>query len=93
MHVPNTIFTRLVLRLLSAASTLVAAAAYAASPGITGTNGANANFALVAAPGYISQPDGTSIYSWGYGCNTAPGSSQFKPVAITTGTCRAGKMR
>jgi FtsP/CotA-like multicopper oxidase with cupredoxin domain len=32
---------------------------------------------LIAQPAYISQPDGAAIYSWGYGCNTAPNG--FKP--------------
>ena len=41
--------------------------AQAAAPGITGPT-----FNLQAAPGYISQPDGTSVYTWGYGCNGTP---------------------
>ena len=54
--------------------------AHAAAPGITGLS-----FDLSAAPGYINQPDGNSIYSWGYGCNTQP--SGFAPATITGATC------
>jgi FtsP/CotA-like multicopper oxidase with cupredoxin domain len=42
-------------------------AAHAAAPGITGPS-----FSLTAQESYISQPDGQSIYSWGYGCSVAP---------------------
>jgi FtsP/CotA-like multicopper oxidase with cupredoxin domain len=56
----------------TALASLLAAAAQAAVPGITGTS-----FALRAAAAYISQPDGTSTYSWGYGCS---GSASFLPL-------------
>ncbi len=56
-----------------------AVAARAAAPGITGPV-----FNLTAQPAYISQPDGQSVYSWGYGCNGAP--SGFAPAGIT-GNC------
>jgi FtsP/CotA-like multicopper oxidase with cupredoxin domain len=46
---------------------LLAATAYGAAPGITGPT-----FNLTATDAYLSQPDGQSIYSWGYGCNGAP---------------------
>ncbi|MGA7178365.1 MAG: multicopper oxidase family protein [Thiobacillaceae bacterium] len=49
--------------------------AQGAAPGITGPS-----FDLVASPAYISQPDGQSVYSWGYGCNTTP--SGFAPATI-----------
>jgi FtsP/CotA-like multicopper oxidase with cupredoxin domain len=62
-----------------AAGLLLTAAAQAAAPGITGPT-----FDLTAAPAYISQPDGQSVYSWGYGCNTQP--SGFVPTAITAPT-------
>lgn len=51
--------------------------AYSAVPGITGPT-----FNLVANASYISQPDGASIYAWGYGCDGAPAG--FAPFA---GTC------
>src|SRR6516164_4619115 len=45
----------------------LAAAAFGAAPGITGPT-----FNLTAQPAFLNQPDGESIYSWGYGCNGAP---------------------
>lgn len=54
--------------------------AHAAAPGITGPS-----FDLSAAAGYINQPDGNSVYSWGYGCNTQP--SGFAPATITAAPC------
>jgi FtsP/CotA-like multicopper oxidase with cupredoxin domain len=72
---------RVLLRRASAAIGLVimSSAAEAAVHGITGTT-----FNLDAAAGYISQPDGAHIYSWGYGCNGAPAG--FLP-AQAPGTC------
>ena len=64
---------RLLPMLTVAAGLLLTAAAQAAAPGITGPT-----FDLTAQPAYISQPDGQSVYSWGYGCNTQPG---FVPMA------------
>ena len=46
---------------------LVAGAAHAAVHGIAGPA-----FALTAAEGNTSQPDGAIIYSWGYGCTVSP---------------------
>lgn len=70
-----------VLGLLSLLAGLLLAplAARAAVPGITGPT-----FNLVAGDGYTSQPDGASIYTWGYGCNGAPAG--FAPFA---GSCPA----
>ncbi len=51
---------------------LLTATAYAAAPGITGGTGGKATFSLTAQDAYISQPDGAAVYSWGYGCATAP---------------------
>jgi hypothetical protein len=42
------------------------AAANAAVPGIVGPD-----FELVAGAAFVSQPDGASIYFWGYGCDAA----------------------
>jgi FtsP/CotA-like multicopper oxidase with cupredoxin domain len=53
----------------------LAVSAHAAAPGIYGGTGASASFALVAQPAYLSQPDGHSVYAWGYGC-----SSSYTPV-------------
>jgi FtsP/CotA-like multicopper oxidase with cupredoxin domain len=49
-------------------------AAYAAAPGITGPT-----FNLTAQAAYLSQPDGAAVYSWGYGCSSAP--TGFNPPA------------
>ncbi len=62
--------------------------ALAASPGITGgaAGGSHAVvFDLDAAPAYITQPDGQMIYSWGYGCNSAP--SNYLPSGIGGASC------
>src|SRR5947207_2749804 len=51
----------------AALGALMSAAAQAAAPGITGPT-----FNLTAQTAYLTQPDGLSVYSWGYGCNGAP---------------------
>lgn len=58
----------------------LAATATAAVPGITG--GTTNTFNLTAQTASLNQPDGESIYSWGYGCNGAPAG--FLPAAIGT---------
>src|SRR3954463_11934664 len=63
-----------------AATLLITPAAFAASPGITGPT-----FNLVASAAHISQPDGIFVYSWGYGCDSAP--SGYAPAAITDTFC------
>jgi FtsP/CotA-like multicopper oxidase with cupredoxin domain len=61
------------LACLITAVLLPIATAYAAVPGITGTPSTTGlTFSLSAQDGYITQPDGVMIYSWGYGCNGAP---------------------
>jgi FtsP/CotA-like multicopper oxidase with cupredoxin domain len=72
--------TRLLLASLAAVASLTATA-HAAAPGITGPT-----FNLTAQPAYLSQPDGESIYSWGYGCSAPP--SGYAPTAIT-GFCNS----
>ncbi|HEY4446644.1 MAG TPA: multicopper oxidase domain-containing protein [Steroidobacteraceae bacterium] len=57
----------------------LASTAQAAVHGITGPT-----FNLDAAAGYISQPDGAHIYSWGYGC--AGGPTGYLP-SQAAGTC------
>ncbi|MBN3753582.1 multicopper oxidase family protein [Paraburkholderia sp. Tr-20389] len=54
--------------------------ARAAAPGITGTS-----FDLTAQADRISQPDGSSVYAWGYGCRTAP--TGFSPAGIPGANC------
>jgi FtsP/CotA-like multicopper oxidase with cupredoxin domain len=74
--------TYLVLALAMAVALLVAPSANAATPGITGPM-----FNLTAQDAYITQPDGQSIYSWGYGCSATP--SGFAPTAIKGGICNS----
>jgi hypothetical protein len=59
----------------------LAAAAYASTPGISGTT-----FNLVAQTAFLNQPDGNAVYSWGYGCLNTTGIT-FVPAAITSATC------
>jgi FtsP/CotA-like multicopper oxidase with cupredoxin domain len=73
-------YSRLLPVVTATAMLLFAAAARAAAPGITGPT-----FNLTAQAAYISQPDGQMVYSWGYGCASAP--SGFAPAAITGGFC------
>ena len=79
--------TRLLLAPVAAMVLLFTVAAHAAAPGIAGTS-----FALTAAPAYLNQPDGQAVYSWGYGCTTAPATSAFRPPlnpAVATPFCNA----
>src|SRR5436309_15225001 len=69
--------TQLVLAVVAVAL-LVTPSAKAAAPGITGTT-----FNLTAQSAFISQPDGQAVYSWGYGCSSAP--SGYAPTAISGG--------
>jgi len=73
--------------LASTLALFLAAAAHAAAPGITGgsiTTGSPTTFNLTAQQAYLNQPDGSSVYSWGYGCNGAPAG--FLPAAISAET-------
>jgi FtsP/CotA-like multicopper oxidase with cupredoxin domain len=69
-----------ICRLLSVPvlSVLLAGAAQAAAPGITGPT-----FNLTAQPAYLNQPDGSSVYSWGYGCNAALPPAGTAPAAMS----------
>jgi FtsP/CotA-like multicopper oxidase with cupredoxin domain len=60
---------------------LIATGVQAAAPGITGTS-----FSLSATAGYTSQPDGTSVYTWGYGC-TSGSTPSFLPTTIDGAKC------
>jgi len=60
---------------------LLAATAYGAAPGITGTT-----FNLTAQDAFLNQPDGAAVYSWGYGCS-AGFTLAFLPAAIANATC------
>lgn len=85
-RINKTLIANLAFLVAAAVASPFVSTAYAAAPGITGPN-----FDLTAAPGYITQPDGSSIYSWGYGCNSAPGG--FAPATITGAKCPAGVMQ
>jgi FtsP/CotA-like multicopper oxidase with cupredoxin domain len=84
-----TSMSRRLPHLIAVATLLFGAVAEAAAPGILGstlTTGL-ASFDLAAQPAYITQPDGQMVYSWGYGCNSAP--SGFAPAAISGASCSA----
>ena len=79
-----TTMNRMLPLLAAAAGSLLAAAAQAAAPGISGNT-----INLTASPAYLTQPDGLSVYSWGYGCTggaLATGQS-FVPATTTTPFC------
>jgi FtsP/CotA-like multicopper oxidase with cupredoxin domain len=80
---PN--FGRLLVVAAAAFTSLVVATAQAAAPGISSSD-TEPSFNLVASPGYISQPDGSSVYSWGYGCDNGFAPS-FLPTAIGGANC------
>ena len=64
---------------MAVVAVLLGGTAQAAVPGITASAGGSSTFNLVAAQGYISQPDGALIYSWGYGC---AGAATYTPAAF-----------
>jgi FtsP/CotA-like multicopper oxidase with cupredoxin domain len=74
------ILMKQLLLAMIAATPFIAPATFAASPGITGPT-----FNLVASAAHISQPDGTFVYSWGFGCDGAP--SGYAPAAISGTSC------
>jgi FtsP/CotA-like multicopper oxidase with cupredoxin domain len=69
---------------------MLALSAHAAAPGITGAAGAPV-FNLSAAAMRINQPNGKSLYSWGYGCTSTAGNS-FAPAAVRGGNCPAAQL-
>lgn len=73
MNVKTKLLLAKTMRLLASAMVSLAlfgaTAVQAAVHGITGTA-----FALSAAAGYNSQPDGAQIYVWGYGCTVGSNS-------------------
>src|SRR6202140_1475618 len=72
--------TQLLLAPVVAVVLLLTVAAHAAAPGITGPT-----FNLTAQPAYLTQPDGQSVYSWGYGCNGSP--TGYSPRASSGTFC------
>ena len=67
--------TRLLPLVMAMVVLFLTATAFAAAPGIKGTS-----FSLVATPAFTSQPDGSMVYSWGYGCSAAPAATAFAPT-------------
>jgi FtsP/CotA-like multicopper oxidase with cupredoxin domain len=78
--------TRLLLPVMVAVASL-AATAHAAAPGITSSPGGASTFNLTAQAAYLNQPDGASVYSWGYGCTSAPAASAFVPANMPNAFC------
>ncbi len=70
----------------AAFASLLPVTAQAGVPGITGGTG-NPTFNLRAGPAYISQPDGTSIYSWGYGCSSGSPAGYLPLVGMPNQNC------
>jgi hypothetical protein len=68
MRSTTTMCRAAVVSLAALGVTWVSVSARAAVPGITGPA-----FNLVASADYVSQPDGAMIFSFGYGCDGAPG--------------------
>jgi FtsP/CotA-like multicopper oxidase with cupredoxin domain len=77
--------TQLFLALMVAVTLFFAPAAFAATPGISAGTGAAVAFNLTAADGYLNQPDGEAVYSWGYGCATG-----FVPTFLPAGITASG---
>ncbi len=84
MSLTNTKNKISIARLLVASilALFLTAAVHASAPGITGTGGATATYDIEASTAFLNQPDGSSVYSWGYGCSVAPTSTQFQPAAM-----------
>ena len=62
-------------------TSLLASGAQAAAPGVTSAALGGSTFSLGAEAAYITQPDGASVYSWGYGC-AAGAAVAFAPPTI-----------
>jgi FtsP/CotA-like multicopper oxidase with cupredoxin domain len=90
MNHSTTKMRRAVARVLAVATAVLCSlyligTAEAAVHGITGPV-----FNLSASAANISQPDGASIYSWGYGCKNAP--SGFLPAGNIAANCQLMQM-
>jgi FtsP/CotA-like multicopper oxidase with cupredoxin domain len=66
---------------------LLASAAHAAAPGITGPT-----FNLTAGEMRLTQPNGRTLYSWGYGCDPEAPQPGFRPASIPNATCPAAQL-
>ncbi len=81
MNMKNATSMKQLLLAVVIVSLSLAPAAFAAAPGITSTAGTTGTFSLTAQEAYLNQPDGNSIYSWGYGCVAAGSGPTFVPKA------------
>jgi FtsP/CotA-like multicopper oxidase with cupredoxin domain len=81
MHQTNvkSIIGRLVVAGALAFAALLTSPTQAAAPGISGPS-----FNLTAHDGYINQPDGNQVYTWGYGCNPTLAQPAFLPAAMAS---------
>jgi len=86
MRDTNSFTRRLQVGAATVLASLLGCGAQAAVPGITG-GAATPSFDLVATQGYVSQPDGASVYVWGYGCNTQPSGSAPMAVPLPSAGC------
>jgi FtsP/CotA-like multicopper oxidase with cupredoxin domain len=77
--------TRLLPVLVAVLAVLLTVNAYAAAPGISGAAGAPV-FNLTAQADYMIQPDGATVYAWGYGCSSTAGLT-YKPFDLTGQNC------
>ncbi len=94
MNTKNT-FTRALRAATLALSPLLALPAHAATPGITGGTGGPSGgplFNLSAAQTRINQPNGQSVYAWGYGCSATPNGFAPAALAVPTGACPAAQL-
>ena len=84
---PPTLRDRLPGVIALALATLLAPSARAAAPGITAApaSAGAGTFNLSATAAHLSQPDGASIYSWGYGC-TGGTATRYHFASRLTGT-------
>src|SRR5580704_11857092 len=85
-NMKTVISTRQLLLMLVVVGTLfLTPATFAAAPGMTSTAGTAGTFNLTAQDAYLNQPDGSAVYSWGYGCVTGS-TPTFVPKATFTFT-------
>ena len=68
-----------------ALGSMLALSAHAAAPGITGPT-----FNLSASAMRVNQPNGKSLYSWGYGCTIAPAG--FAPAGVRGANCPTAQL-
>jgi FtsP/CotA-like multicopper oxidase with cupredoxin domain len=86
MRQSNTGTLRLALIGAAAFASCWVATAQAAAPGISGGTGSTTTFNLTAQTASLNQPDGQTVYSWGYGCATGF-TPTFVPSAISGARC------